>query len=165
MLEDGALFPVDMSGIKSWVYLIGVPGQSIAKIGYATDVKARLVGLQTSHPHRLAVLWKARATRDFESVMHGHFAALRMEGEWFDFRGQDPAAVVRAAFGEGDDEEPALRQVSRIHHPEDPDRDNPAYQPDHCGCRSLTPFERVVAALGPNDARFFCACGLFETHC
>lgn len=58
------------------------------KIGQATDVRARVRGIQTSHPWPLRLLGvlrlDARADRDrTEGELHNRFSHLRMTGEWF----------------------------------------------------------------------------------
>lgn len=69
-----------------FVYFIStndVPGFPI-KIGYArSDADMRLRALQTGCPYRLVVLATIRGSRATETRLHGEFAVLRMNGEWF----------------------------------------------------------------------------------
>lgn len=77
------------------VYVIGQPGQRIAKIGTTSNLPARLRAIQTGHPFRLEVLWSCPGGRRLESWLHEGLAARRLTGEWFDFGEFDPVFVVR----------------------------------------------------------------------
>jgi len=87
---------MDSDTPASYVYLTGVPGSSVAKIGFAADAEKRLITIQTSSPDRLAVLWKTPGTQQLEDALHASFHALRKRGEWFDFGDADPVATVAA---------------------------------------------------------------------
>lgn len=161
MTDQGELFHVaGATEPRCWVYLIGVPGRSVAKIGIAMDTTKRLAGLQTSHPERLAVLWRTPGGRDLEIALHAHFGKSRLRGEWFEFGDEDPVTCIRAAYEEitglppveppppspANVEVPGV-PVDRTRPPEgDPDRDDPLYEVDDCGCRQFTPSE--CAAMG-----------------
>lgn len=170
MTEQGELFNVMSSPASAdcWVYVIGVPGRSVAKIGIATDTSRRLANLQTSHPERLALLWRVPGSRELEIEFHKHFHGQRLMGEWFDFGGQDPADCVRAAYTAitrlPAPTEPVappvvVRSLEVTDAPidktrpaeDDPDRDDPLYEMYECGCRQLTPSECVLMGLPANS--------------
>lgn len=69
------------------VYFIRANGKGAVKIGYATDVKSRLSGLQTSHRHKLAVVGVISGSRQDEKDFHKRFAHHRISGEWFNCKG------------------------------------------------------------------------------
>jgi len=180
MPAQASLFDVGpQPGAASWVYLIGVPGKAIAKIGRAQDVSKRLASLQTSHHERLSVLWRTRGGRELEKKLHEFFGAIRLTGEWFDFGGEDPVGAVESAVRElgqpiadlppVDDEGPAdpSPEVEKKGIPyslypadDDPDRDDPAYAPFHlpAGCRYLTPTENASWGNPPDDEVFWYRC-------
>jgi T5orf172 domain len=63
-------------------------GAAFIKIGVATDVEARLAGLRTGCPVKLALLGTINdiprdRLMDEERRLHEQFADLRAEGEWF----------------------------------------------------------------------------------
>jgi hypothetical protein len=166
MVSQGSLFDVDLPDEPAcWVYLIGVPGKSIAKIGKAQDTAKRLASLQTSHHERLSVLWRTPGGRDLEKRLHAFFGRKRLEGEWFDFGDEEPAEAVRRALelppGPPSESRREIPWVSytRYPAPDDPDRDDIAFQPNDEGCRWLTPTERVASGLAADDEPvFWCLC-------
>jgi hypothetical protein len=70
----------------TWVYVMTCQGH--AKIGIATDVAARVRGLQGSNPFKVEV-YGTRLFPDYslarlaETALHAEFADLRGFGEWF----------------------------------------------------------------------------------
>lgn len=59
------------------------------KIGFSTDIRARLVGLQTALPTHLALLKIIEgAERKRERQLHRKFAEYRTQGEWFRHEGR-----------------------------------------------------------------------------
>jgi len=89
-------FPPPKGG-RSVVYVIGQQQSSIAKIGVTTgDLRKRLKGIQTGSPIRLEVLWWFFASAADEQRLHREFDYCRLEGEWFDFAGEEPDMVVKA---------------------------------------------------------------------
>jgi hypothetical protein len=54
------------------------------KIGFATDVPKRIIGLRSSMPHEPKVLAIIPdGTRDDEARLHLEFAEYRLHGEWY----------------------------------------------------------------------------------
>jgi len=74
-------------GAEGKVYFIRANGKGAVKIGYATDIKARLKSLQTSHRHKLAVVGVMAGTQQDERDFHKRFKQYRLSGEWFDCKG------------------------------------------------------------------------------
>jgi hypothetical protein len=83
---------------NSVVYVIGQQQSSIAKVGVTGgDLRKRLKGIQTGSPVKLEVLWWFFASPEDEQRLHEEFADLRLEGEWFDFQGEEPDILVKCA--------------------------------------------------------------------
>lgn len=76
------------------VYLISEIGSDRVKIGYATNVAARLHTLQTGNPRKLSLTLSFAAGRDIERAMHEAFKASAVDREWFD----DPHGIIRRTF-------------------------------------------------------------------
>ena len=66
-----------------YVYFIQGSSGGPIKIGYAKDVKNRLIGLQTGHPDTLIVLGCMVGSQEDEQDLHEKFASYRVRGEWF----------------------------------------------------------------------------------
>ncbi|MGW2920376.1 GIY-YIG nuclease family protein [Streptomyces angustmyceticus] len=92
--EQAKAAPVPSADV---VYVIGPPGQSVAKIGTTSSLGNRLKGIQTGSPLRLEVLWSHPGDWRLEDFLHVTFEPLRLEGEWFDFGDADPVAEVASA--------------------------------------------------------------------
>lgn len=73
--------PREGSGI--WVYFIQGEHGGPIKIGSARRVESRLRDLQIGSPTRLRVLAQVKTARGLEVMLHRHFAARRLHGEWF----------------------------------------------------------------------------------
>ena len=86
------------------VYVIGPSGGPF-KIGVATNLRRRLEGIQTSHPHpldcaaayRFPSLEKARSV---ERAMHAKFRGHCVRGEWFDVDPVNASAAIAETGGE-----------------------------------------------------------------
>lgn len=60
------------------------------KIGVASDIRKRLIGLQIGNPRKLQIIYQCEypieaMAREAEKMLHQHFAYYRLEGEWFAF--------------------------------------------------------------------------------
>lgn len=81
------------------VYVIGAESHPV-KIGIATDVHARLKGIQTGCPEHLRIYHFAEvepgAAREIEKRCHHRLAPHRKSGEWFDIDWREAVAVVRS---------------------------------------------------------------------
>ncbi len=64
------------------IYFVSAEGDRI-KIGYSTNLNARLRSLRTSHPNGLEVLLVFPGTGDDEKQLHVQFAEFWIGGEWF----------------------------------------------------------------------------------
>uniref|UniRef100_UPI003F496332 GIY-YIG nuclease family protein n=1 Tax=Nonomuraea sp. CA-251285 TaxID=3240002 RepID=UPI003F496332 len=81
----------------SHVYVLGSPGSPRVKIGYTSDLPARLTTIQSMSPVPLAILWTHPGGRELEACLHQYFATQRRHSEWFDFGTEDPVHHVREA--------------------------------------------------------------------
>lgn len=69
----------------SVVYFIQSAITGSVKIGWTTDLAARLAGLQTGHDGALFVVRQIQGGRATERWLHRRFASLRLRGEWFEY--------------------------------------------------------------------------------
>jgi len=53
------------------------------KVGWSSDFKVRLSGLQMGLPYKLKVLLTMEGSLEYEQSLHIAFNEYRMEGEWF----------------------------------------------------------------------------------
>lgn len=77
-----------------FVYMAISPADSLVKIGWSTNPFVRIRSLRTGNSQNLALSRIVPGTRRLEGVLHKHFAALRVRGEWFD----DADNQIAAAF-------------------------------------------------------------------
>lgn len=76
------------------IYVIRA-GNSLCKIGKATDIDQRLRAIQTGN-HEAVELVLSQHTRWFglvEKTLHRHFASKHIRGEWYDLDNSDIAAI------------------------------------------------------------------------
>lgn len=69
-------------GATTWIYFISC-GDSLVKIGKATNVANRFHSLQTGSPHELKLLAAIRTEEREEKKLHEHFKEQKERGEWF----------------------------------------------------------------------------------
>lgn len=93
------------------VYFIKAPGSDLIKIGFATDVTARLKALQAASPGELSLLGSVRGSRSDESRLHRLFADDRIRGEWFTDTPALRAIIAAEAFPWEDGEPPIVIQL------------------------------------------------------
>ena len=65
------------------IYFVKAKGSAYIKIGYSSDVPARIRQLQTSHPKKLMVQAILPGGYQTEVGIHELFGHLRTKGEWF----------------------------------------------------------------------------------
>lgn len=75
------------------VYFVECGGR--IKIGYSTNVEARMKALETGAPHSLTLLATIPGSQGFERAIHSVLGAHRHKGEWF-----DDCAAVRSLISE-----------------------------------------------------------------
>lgn len=81
------------------VYVIG-GGRRQVKIGYSTNMAARLAALQAASPQRLRILGTHPGTKATEAWLHERFARYRTHGEWFDLSSANLADLMQLMSGE-----------------------------------------------------------------
>lgn len=81
-----------------WIYLIGCEENSTVKIGWTRDLEVRLGAIQRMSPVKVRIIRQIKGDRALETRLHKVFDARRTHGEWFDFTGADPVALVQAAM-------------------------------------------------------------------
>lgn len=69
----------------TYVYFIEAVGQGKVKIGFSSDVDARLSQLRTGSPYELRVVGRVDGGIDLEQILHDKFAKYRDDKEWFFF--------------------------------------------------------------------------------
>lgn len=97
-----------------FIYILTESGASgPCKIGYALDVKKRLLGLTTGNYRQLIIRYSEKCTpgpeddgRDYfrataiEKAIHDRLDDYRIRGEWFAINWQDAIAIVSACIAE-----------------------------------------------------------------
>lgn len=76
-----------------WIYFIEAGG--FIKIGFTTNVPARLASIETSSPHSVTLLRQEPGTMRDEAAYHARFAAHRVRREWFALDGDLAAFLAR----------------------------------------------------------------------
>lgn len=74
--------PRKMGG-EGQVYFIQASDSGYIKIGWSTDVAARVESLQMGFPEKLQLLLAFKGTRAMEKQLHEKFVSYRVRGEWF----------------------------------------------------------------------------------
>jgi len=69
--------------MKGFIYFIQGECGGPIKIGYTTDLKARLKTLQTGYPDRLELLFAFPGNPEDEKKTHERYGEYRLQGEWF----------------------------------------------------------------------------------
>lgn len=70
-------------------YLYAISDGCAIKLGYSSNIKKRIAGMQTGHPIKLVLEWKYYTGRNrddaakAERMLHRHCAHYRKRGEWF----------------------------------------------------------------------------------
>jgi hypothetical protein len=65
------------------VYMIQQGADGPIKIGFSSDIRARISGLQTANPYPLRLLKTIPGNELLERKLHSRFAKHRLVGEWF----------------------------------------------------------------------------------
>jgi len=83
-----------------YVYIIGVEGTDIFKIGWSsTDVKQRLGQLQVAHHSNLKIVYSSPLLQDAPSIekkLHVKYAEFNKRGEWFSLNENHITEIKRA---------------------------------------------------------------------
>lgn len=66
------------------VYLIGLAGTDMYKVGIATDVKSRLKDIQGSNPFEVEVINTVQGTKVTEYMLQSCLESFWVRGEWFE---------------------------------------------------------------------------------
>lgn len=64
-------------------YIYFIDGSDHVKIGFTRSIAARMVKMRTDVPGAIKLLHMEPGTFQTEKIVHRHFAALRIRGEWF----------------------------------------------------------------------------------
>lgn len=67
------------------VYMVGMEGEPYIKVGFASELSSRMVGMQVSSPKKLLVLAVFPGSRKAESMFHRELQSHHVRGEWFDY--------------------------------------------------------------------------------
>lgn len=68
---------------EKFVYFVQAGVGGPVKVGFASDVRSRLSGLQVSQHEELALLGYVRGCRALERAIHAHLNHGHIRGEWF----------------------------------------------------------------------------------
>lgn len=64
--------------------MVGMEGEDSIKIGYASELSVRMVGMQVGNPKKLLVLAVFGGNVVTESHLHKELQDYHVRGEWFD---------------------------------------------------------------------------------
>lgn len=96
---------------RGYVYFANTSSDEV-KIGFTTDLHSRLTTLSTGSPTKLSLQFAFATTAESERLLHKHFAAERIRGEWFNLTfdieelWDDLLDVQMMALGRGDGDNP-----------------------------------------------------------
>lgn len=65
------------------VYFITARASATVKVGYSTNVRKRLIDLQTSASVKLRMEFSCAGDRELERALHAFLKPYRVSGEWF----------------------------------------------------------------------------------
>lgn len=99
-------------------YVYFIQCEQFVKIGRASDVEARLRGLQKTMPFTLRLLATEEGGEPRETDLHVRFAALRHRGEWFRLEGA-LESHIRALRDAESRQKPRHRNISEAQMSED----------------------------------------------
>lgn len=74
-------------GETGHIYVVGNETGEYVKIGWSTQVRRRLLAMQTYIPTSLKIYSVISGSRTTEASLHARFADLRANGEWFRLEG------------------------------------------------------------------------------
>lgn len=79
---DGSIerSPLELE-LEGFIYFIGY--ENWVKIGFATEIEARIRGLQSASPQKLEIFYFERGSMRDERQYHRQFSEHRAHGEWF----------------------------------------------------------------------------------
>ena len=83
--EHKASKPKSKRNEKGAIYFITMGMSGVLKIGFSTNLDARLKSLKTSSPTKIVLLLVINGTMAEERALHKRFASDRVQGEWFRF--------------------------------------------------------------------------------
>jgi len=85
---------------EGYLYIMHAEGTNYIKIGQAQDVLRRRGELQVGCPQRLTILLTVPSSDApaLEQLMHDHFAAYRLHGDWFALPSEVPTVLELFAF-------------------------------------------------------------------
>jgi Meiotically up-regulated gene 113 len=84
--------------MSGYVYLIGNPIFNWYKIGKSITPEIRIKDIGILLPFKIKVMsvWKAENHHLMESTMHGIYEKNRINGEWFEFTGDDIGRIIES---------------------------------------------------------------------
>jgi hypothetical protein len=77
----------------TYIYFIQAKDGGPVKIGWTIDPERRLKVLQSASPHKLVLRKVVRGSQRLEHFLHEHYAAYRLEGEWFEPQSDMPGCL------------------------------------------------------------------------
>ena len=99
--------------MSGYVYFVRNSDNDVIKIGFASNLGARIASLQTGNPELLVLVMSLLGSREEEKQIHERFSSKRLRGEWFSLDAEleeflDDLIDARAALGFAMDERGAL---------------------------------------------------------
>jgi Meiotically up-regulated gene 113 len=86
MSEIGDDEPIILAeACRGRVYFITAMASGTVKVGYSTNVRKRLIDLQTSASVQLRMEFSCVGDRELERALHAFLKPYRVSGEWFKY--------------------------------------------------------------------------------
>ena len=82
--------------MSGYVYLIGNPIFNWYKIGKSVSPEIRIKDLGILLPFKVMSVWKAENHHLMESTLHDIYKKYRINGEWFEFTGNDIGKIIES---------------------------------------------------------------------
>lgn len=72
------------------------------KIGMSGNVRKRAKAIQTGQSDQVEVIYSVKGGRELEKHFHARFEAIRLHGEWFEYRGPLKAFLAGLPYNESE---------------------------------------------------------------
>lgn len=90
--------------------MVGIEGEPYIKVGFASELSSRMIGMQVSSPKKLMVLAVFAGDRNTEAMLHRELQEHHVRGEWFDYD-EAKALAVRIGVSQSLREQLGIRDV------------------------------------------------------
>ena len=92
------------------MYMVGVEGEPYIKVGYASQLSSRMIGLQVGSPKKLLILAVFAGDLKAEALLHRELQHHHVRGEWFEYE-EAKALALRLGVSQNLREQLGIRDV------------------------------------------------------